>query len=167
MHLIRRLIRVRLVSRSHFCAGSIATWVTGHISYRSMIVHLNQWTYVSVKGSILGPMLFNLYVSDLQNHLPSSFGSFQYADDTTIYSSCPARELQRCAQELNSTLNTVSSKSNYSHLALLSVSFKCLLRVKTRRRQNRCCYPQARCHMYIVYIRTDQPLQSPIVHYNM
>ena len=61
-------------------------------------------------------MLFNLYVSDLEDHLPSSIGPFQYADDTTIYSSCPAPALQRCAQELNSTLNTVSSWSNDSHL---------------------------------------------------
>ena len=61
------------------------------------------------QGSVLGPILFNLYVSDLQDHLPSSIGSFQYADDTTIYSSCPALELQRCVQELKSTLNTMNS----------------------------------------------------------
>ena len=72
-------------------------------------------------------MLFNLYVSDLQDHLPSSIGSFQYADDTTIYSSCPAPELQKCAQELNSTLNTVSSWSNDSHLALNSKKTKTML----------------------------------------
>ena len=71
-----------------------------------------------IEVSILGPMLFNLYVSDLQDHLPSSIGPFQYADDTTIYSSCPAPALQRCAQELNSTLNTVSSWSNDSHLSI-------------------------------------------------
>ncbi|CAH3020360.1 unnamed protein product [Porites evermanni] len=46
----------------------------------------------------------------LMDHLPSSIGSFQRADDTTVYSNCPAPELQRCTQELNSTLNTVSSK---------------------------------------------------------
>ena len=79
------------------------------------------------QGSILGPMFFNLYVSDLQDHLPSSIGSFQYDDDTTIYSSCPAPELQGCAQELNSTLNTVSSWSNYSHLALNSKKTKTML----------------------------------------
>ena len=49
-----------------------------------------------------------------------SIGSFEYANDTTIYSSCPAPKLQRCAQELNSALNTASSWSNDSHLALNS-----------------------------------------------
>ena len=38
--------------------------------------------------------------------------------------SCPDPELQRCAQELNSTLNTVSSWSNDSHLALNSKKTK-------------------------------------------
>ena len=79
------------------------------------------------QGSILGPLLNNLYVSDLQDHFPSSIGSFQYADDTTIYSSCPAPELQRCVQELNSTLNTMSSGSNDSHLALNSKKTKTML----------------------------------------
>ena len=55
-------------------------------------------------------MFLNLYVSDLQDHLPSSIGSYHYPDDTAIYSSCPAPELQRCAQELNSTLYSKISK---------------------------------------------------------
>ena len=37
-------------------------------------------------------MLFILYVSELQDHLPSSIGSFQYADDTTIYSKKKEKE---------------------------------------------------------------------------
>ena len=91
-------------------------WLNSYLSNQSHFVQINDRISESVKvrfgmpqGSILGPMLFNLYVSDLQDHLPSSIGSFQYAADTTIYSSCPAPELQRCAQELNSTLNTVRS----------------------------------------------------------
>ena len=79
------------------------------------------------QGSILGPMLFNLCVSDLQDHLPSSIDSFQYTDDTTLYSNCPAPELQICVHELNSTLNTVSSWSNDSHLPLNSKKTKTML----------------------------------------
>ena len=109
-------------------------WLNSYLSDRSHFVQIDDRTSESVnvrfgvpQGSILGPMLFNLYVSDLQDHLPSSIGSFQYADDTTIYSSCPAPELQRCVQELNSTINTVSSWSNNSHLALNSKKTKTML----------------------------------------
>ena len=38
------------------------------------------------QGSILGPVLFNLYVADLSEILSST--SAQYPDDTTIYDSC-------------------------------------------------------------------------------
>ena len=109
-------------------------WLNSYLSDRWHFVEIDDCTseLVNVRfgvpqGSILGPMLFNLYVSDLQDHLPSSIGSFQYADDTTIYSSCPAPELQRCAQELNSTLNTVRTWSNDSHLALNSKKTKTML----------------------------------------
>ena len=108
--------------------------MNSYLSYQSYFVQIDDRTSESVnvrfgvpQGSILGPMLFNLFVSDLQDHLPSSIGSSQYADDTTIYSSCPAPELQRCAQEPNSTLNTVSSWSNDSHLALNSKKTKMML----------------------------------------
>ena len=46
------------------------------------------------QGSILGPMLFNRYVSDLQENLPSSAKVYQYADDTTILISRRPSELQ-------------------------------------------------------------------------
>ena len=41
------------------------------------------------QGSILGPVLFNLYVADLSEILSTT--SAQYADDTTIYDICPPR----------------------------------------------------------------------------
>ena len=84
---------------------SFLRWLKSYLSDRSHILQIDDRTSESVnvrlgvpQGSILGPRLFILYVSELQDHLPSSIGSFQYADDTTIYSSCPAPELQRCAQ---------------------------------------------------------------------
>ena len=38
------------------------------------------------QGSILGPLIFNLYVADLSNILPTITKCAQYADDTTLYS---------------------------------------------------------------------------------
>ena len=91
-------------------------WLNSYLSDRSYFVQIDNRTSESVnvrfgvpQGSILGPMLFNLHVPDLQDHLPSLIGSFQYANDTTIYSSCPTPELQRCAQEQNSAVRTVNS----------------------------------------------------------
>lgn len=122
-------------------------WLNSYLSGRSHFVQIDDRIselanvrFGVPQGSILGPMFFNLYISDLKDHLPSSIGLFQYTDDTTIYFSCPAPELQRSAQEFNSTLNTVSSWSNDSHLALNSK--KTVLR--------RCCYPQAECHTYMI-----------------
>ena len=93
--------------------NSFLRWLNSYLSDRSYFVQIDDRTSESVdvrfgvpQGSILGLMLFNLYISDLQDHLRPSIGSFQYADDTTIYSSCPAPELQICAQELNSTINS-------------------------------------------------------------
>ena len=80
--------------------NSFLRWLNSYLSDRSYFVQIDDCTSESVdvqfgvpQGSILGPMLFNLYVSDLQDHLRSSIGSFQYTDDTTIYSSCPAPHL--------------------------------------------------------------------------
>ena len=39
------------------------------------------------QGSIIGPILFNLYTVDLQDHLNGS-NTNQYADDTTTYDYC-------------------------------------------------------------------------------
>jgi hypothetical protein len=72
-------------------------------------------------------MLFNLYVSDLQDRLPSSVTTFQYADDTTIYSSSRPTELHITAEELNSSLNIVSSWSSKSNLALNPSKTKAML----------------------------------------
>ena len=40
------------------------------------------------QGFILGPMLFNLCVEDLQDMFSENIRTFQYAVDTNVYSSC-------------------------------------------------------------------------------
>ena len=118
-------------------------WLNSYIGDRSHFVQIDDSTsdvrFGVPQGSILGPMLFKVYVSDLQDHLPFSIGSFQYADDTRIYSSCPAPELQRCAQELNSSRNIVSSWSNNPHLALNLKKTKTML-LSTRQMSRVCIH---------------------------
>ena len=39
------------------------------------------------QGTVLGPLLFNLYVNDLKDSIDSKSRLIQYADDCLIYSS--------------------------------------------------------------------------------
>ena len=47
------------------------------------------------QGFILRPLLFNLYVNDLTDVLPTKVNCHQYANDITIYSHCKPSELLR------------------------------------------------------------------------
>ena len=58
------------------------------------------------QGSILGPVLFNLYIVEILDN--NSCNSLQYADDTTLYLHCKLRNLQNCIKKLESDQQTVS-----------------------------------------------------------
>ena len=51
-----------------------------------MTAHQHKSTYGVPQGSILGPVLFNLYVNDLSSALHSEVVGHQYADDTKMHS---------------------------------------------------------------------------------
>ena len=64
-------------------------WVLSYLSERRQLVqiddNLSELAYVEFgvpQGSILGPVLFNLYAADLQKKLDCL--CYQYADDTTL-----------------------------------------------------------------------------------
>ena len=54
------------------------------------------------QGSILGPVLFNLYVIELTNDISSQ--AIQYADDTTIYRHCKIINIRDSIKELESDI---------------------------------------------------------------
>ena len=65
------------------------------------------------QGSILGPLIFNLYVADLHEHLDAECR--QYADDTSIYTVASGQQifhnlLHQC--KLHWTLENWSDHSN-------------------------------------------------------
>ena len=76
-------------------------WTFNYIMHRKQLAQIDD-TCSEVKnvncgvpqGSILGPMIFNIYVADLQENV--NVECFQYADDTTIYDHAKISDLNSC-----------------------------------------------------------------------
>ena len=84
-------------------SGSLLMWLTNFLQGRSQRVVLNgiqsQWLEVTSgvpQGSVLGPLLFVLYINDIAENIQCKLGVF--ADDTKMYSiinnMCNTMELQ-------------------------------------------------------------------------
>ena len=74
---------------------------------------------VTAQGFILRPLLFNLYVNDLTDVLPTEVNCHQYANDITIYSHCKPSELQSCQAEMQAAL--ASFLPGHPHVTWLSI----------------------------------------------
>ena len=66
------------------------------------------------QGSILGPVLFNLYVIELSDRISSN--AIQYADDTTIYRHCKITDTTNCIKEIEKDLEQLLSWSQNHNL---------------------------------------------------
>ncbi|MEW8545561.1 MAG: reverse transcriptase family protein [Candidatus Thiodiazotropha sp.] len=71
-------------------SGNLLKWFSSYLSNRRQRVVLNgtcsEWTYVKAgvpQGSILGPLLFLVYINDIVNEIHSNIRLF--ADDTSLY----------------------------------------------------------------------------------
>ena len=71
-------------------------WMISYLSSRKQFVQIDDkqsniatGQFGVSQGSIMGSVIFNLYVPDLQDKLQCS--CFQYADDTTFYIHCKTR----------------------------------------------------------------------------
>lgn len=67
------------------------------------------------QGSVLSPILFNLYMSRVESHLPPSTHALIYADDIVLYSS--DQSISNVAQNLNHALDTI-----HDHLKTLRLN---------------------------------------------
>ena len=100
-------------------------WLLSYLSGRSQFVQIDNRKssyhssqYSVPQGSIVGTMIFNLYVSDLHEVTPSSMVCVQYADDTSLYSHFNVKELDSRAVDMNKTLVSITNWSQDSNLAL-------------------------------------------------
>lgn len=77
------------------------------------------------QGSILGPLLFCIYINDLPSVL--SHCSIQmYADDVQLYISSETNKVDRCLEFLNSDLSNVHSWASMNGLCLNPAKTKCM-----------------------------------------
>ena len=95
--------------------------ITSYLSNRTQRVIINNvkssWIEVAQgvpQGTVLGPLLFNLYVNDLSNFL--SCETIQYADDTVLLSSHD--EVLKCKDELEKAIEKCIQFFKLHHLKI-------------------------------------------------
>ena len=97
-------------------------WTLKYITHRKQVVQIDD-TCSEVKnvnfgvpqGSILGPVLFIIYVADLQGNV--NVKCFQYADNTAIYDHAKISDLNNCRNTISQSINKLSAWSKQSTLA--------------------------------------------------
>ena len=108
--------------------GSALSFITSYLSNRSQRVRVGQSLSDSTvcdtgvpQGSVLGPLLFSLYVSPIgQIASHSNISLQQYADDTQLYFSTSAAELQSNLTHFEQCLETLHSWFCHNGLVLNS-----------------------------------------------
>ena len=92
---------------------------------KSLLEHLHLGVS---QGSILGPLVFKIYIADLQDNLSDSISCYQlYDDHTTLYKQCSVKDLAQNVVDFNNSLSHMASWSLKSNLALNPVKAKPML----------------------------------------
>lgn len=82
------------------------------------------------QGSILGPLLFTMYINDIGDHLHYS-NLHIYADDVQIYMSCSLEHFEAATHKLNEDLLRIQNWASANSLCINPLKSKCLV-VKPR-----------------------------------
>ena len=75
--------------------------------------------------SILGPVIFDLYVADLQDGVKCK--SFRYADETILFGHVEVRDFSGAIDDMNRRLDCLGAYSSESDLAVNATKTKWML----------------------------------------
>ena len=117
---------------------SASTLMLSYLSDRKQFVQINDEKSDEVpvifgvpQGSVLGPILFNLYTADLQEHINGGETN-QYADDTTNCDHCKPKELPSKLEGLSSRFDEMKQWSKGNNLAFNEAKTKLMLLSSSR-----------------------------------
>ena len=114
-------------------SGDLNEWISSFLTGRSHCTRVNQSCsdYVNIhsgviQGSVLGPLLFLLYVNDVTDLFDESCKCKLYADDIKLYSVvdnlCDYRVIQRKLSELQQWSDKWQLKISYKKCSVLALS---------------------------------------------
>lgn len=127
-----RLLCKKLKHFFHFSTTAISL-LESYLTNRtqSVFTKLSTSSSLSVnkgvpQGSILGPLLFAIYINDLPSQLHHSKLQM-YADDAQFYLSTPLSEIEQCVRTLNTELNRIHLWASANGLSINPKKSKCLI----------------------------------------
>ncbi len=98
-------------------------WTVNYFTERQHFVQIDDKTsglcpvnFGVPQGSILGPLIFNLYAADLQSYVEDK--CHQYADDTTLYAHCKPENLQDAVADMQSSVRKLEKWSSEANLII-------------------------------------------------
>lgn len=124
-----------LLAKLHFFGlDSIAiNWMYNYLKDRQQMVKLKSYISESKKlscgvpqGSILAPLLFSIFTSDLPDRI-NSCSIHLYADDTQIYLSFAPSEINHAIARINNDLNVIVSWTDSNALKLNPIKSSAML----------------------------------------
>ncbi len=117
---------LRQLQKRFGLTGDVLLWMTSFLTDRTQQIHYNG-SFSPTKpirdgvpqGSVLGPVLFNMYTADLEDIVESHHLRFhQYADDCQVYVSVPTEEATTAATSLSFCVAAIDEWLKDYHLRL-------------------------------------------------